>query len=120
MKTLQILEEQLDYSKEQNKSLTKQMEVLTEQIRQLTKALYGSKSEKFKYQSLDGQGSLFKDDPSFCEPEQTEEQSMETVSYTVVRKKRIKIGTIRFVMIWMWKKFTIILPTSLVSVVVVR
>uniref|UniRef100_UPI00300B8025 transposase n=1 Tax=Solibacillus ferritrahens TaxID=3098620 RepID=UPI00300B8025 len=87
---IQLLEEQLAYTKEQNKSLTKQIEALTEQIRHLTKALYGSKSEKSKYQAPDGQGSLFEDDPSFSEPEQTEEQSTETVSYTVTRKKKNK------------------------------
>uniref|UniRef100_UPI0038996B16 IS66 family transposase n=1 Tax=Lysinibacillus mangiferihumi TaxID=1130819 RepID=UPI0038996B16 len=32
--------------------------MLTEQVRQLTKALYGSKSEKSKYQAPDGQGSM--------------------------------------------------------------
>ncbi|MEK4384796.1 IS66 family transposase [Solibacillus sp. FSL W7-1464] len=89
-KVIQLLEEQLAYTKEQNKNLTKQIEALTEQIRQLTKALYGSKSEKSKYQAPDGQGSLFEDDPSFNEPEQTEEQSTETVSYTVTRKKTNK------------------------------
>ena len=89
-KVIQLLEEQLAYTKEQNKSLTKQIEALTEQIRHLTKALYGSKSEKSKYQAPDGQGSLFEDDPSFNEPEQTEEQSTETVSYTVTRKKKNK------------------------------
>ena len=70
---------------DQIKSL-KQIEVLTEQVRQLTKALYGSKSEKSKYQAPDGQGSLFEDDPSFSDSEQTEEQSTETISYTVIRK----------------------------------
>src|SRR5690606_33645952 len=39
-----------------------------------------------RYQAPDGQGSLFEDDPSFSDSEQTEEQSTETVSYTVVRK----------------------------------
>jgi len=89
-KVIQLLEEQLSYTKEQNKSLNKQIEALTEQVRQLTKALYGSKSEKSKYQAPDGQGSLFEDDPSFSEPEQTEEKSTETVSYTVTRKKTNK------------------------------
>src|SRR3954466_9312907 len=85
-KVIQLLEEQLTYMKEQNKDLSKQIEALTEQVRQLTKALYGSKSEKSKYQAPDGQGSLFEDDPSFSDSEQTEEQSMSTVTYTVVRK----------------------------------
>ena len=48
-KVVQSLEEQLAFFKQQNSDLTKQIEVLTEQIRQLTKALYGSKSEKSKY-----------------------------------------------------------------------
>lgn len=92
-KVIQLLEEQLTYTKQQigdlskqNKDLLKQIEALTEQIRQLTKALYGSKSEKSKYQAPDGQCSLFEDDPSFSDSEQTEEQSTETISYTVVRK----------------------------------
>lgn len=85
-KVIQILEDQLAYMKEQNKDLSKQIEVLTEQVRQLTKALYGSKSEKSKYQAPDGQGSLFEDDPSFSDSEHTEKQSMETIRYTVVRK----------------------------------
>lgn len=89
-RVIQLLEDQLAYMKEQNKDLTKQIEVLTEQVRQLTKALYGSKSEKSKYQAPDGQCSLFEDDPSFNESEHTEEQSTETVSYTVVRKIRSK------------------------------
>ena len=62
-KVIQLLEEQLAYMKNQNKDLSKQIEVLTEQVRQLTKALYGSKTEKSKYQAPDGQGSLFEDDP---------------------------------------------------------
>ena len=77
---IRLLEQQLAQS-------NRQIEALTEQVRQLTKALYGSKSEKAKYQAPDGQGSLFEDDPSFNEPEQTEEQSTEKVSYTVTRKK---------------------------------
>ena len=89
-KVVQLLEEQLAYTKEQNKSLAKQIEALTEQVRQLTKAFYGSKSEKSKYQAPDGQASLFEDDPFFSDPEQTEEQSTETVSYTVTRKKTNK------------------------------
>lgn len=96
-KVVQLLEEQLVYLKQQNGDLAKQnndllkkIEALTEQIQQLTKALYGSKSEKSKYQAPDGQGSLFEDDPSFNEPEQTEEQSTETISYSVTRKKTNK------------------------------
>ncbi|WP_234007913.1 transposase, partial [Lysinibacillus sp. FJAT-14745] len=62
----------------------------TEQVRQLTKALYGSKSEKSKYQAPDGQCSLFDDDPSFNESEHTEEQSTATITYTVNRKSHKK------------------------------
>lgn len=94
---IQLLETQLAHSNRQNEELTqkldqsfKQIEALTEQVRQLTKALYGSKSEKSKYQVPDGQGSLFEDDPSFNESEQTEEKSTETISYTVNRKKTNK------------------------------
>ena len=96
-KVVQLLEEQLIYLKQQNGDLAKQnndllkkIEVLTEQIHQLTKALYGSKSEKSKYQAPDGQVSLFEDDPFFNESEQTGEQSTETISYTVTRKKSNK------------------------------
>ena len=80
---IRLLEQQLAPS-------NRQIEALTEQVRQLTKALYGSKSEKSKYQAPDGQVSLFEDDPSFNEPEQTAEQSTDTVSYTVIRKKTNK------------------------------
>ena len=80
---IRLLEQQLAQS-------NRQIEALTEQVRQLTKALYGSKSEKSKYQAPDGQVSLFEDDPSFNEPEHTEEQSTETVSYSVTRKKKNK------------------------------
>ncbi len=92
-KVIRLLEEQLAYMKKQNEELSikldqslSQNQVLAEQIRQLTKALYGSKSEKSKYQAPDGQGSLFEDDPSFSDSEHTEEQSTPTVTYTVVRK----------------------------------
>ncbi|MFC5772818.1 IS66 family transposase [Ectobacillus antri] len=91
-KLIRLLEEQLAHSNRQNKDLakkldqsTKQIEALTEQVRQLTKLLYGSKTEKAKYNTLDGQGSLFDDDPSFNQPEHTEEQSQQMIPYTVVR-----------------------------------
>ena len=94
---IQLLEEQLAHSNKQNNELTnkldqslKQIDVLTEQVRQLTKALYGSRSEKSKYQAPDGQVSLFEDDPSFNESEHTEEQSTEMIRYTVTRKKTNK------------------------------
>ena len=96
-KLIQLLEKQLVYLNKQINKLTskldqslKQIEALTEQVRQLTKALYGSKSKKSKYQAPDGQGSLFEDDPSFSEHEQTDEKSTETVSYTVTCKKANK------------------------------
>ncbi len=89
-KLIRLLEEQLALSNQQNKDLSKQIEALTEQVRHLTKLLYGSKTEKSKYNVPDGQGSLFDDDPSFSESEHTEEQSQQLISYTVVRKIRKK------------------------------
>uniref|UniRef100_UPI0036D34EBB hypothetical protein n=1 Tax=Heyndrickxia sporothermodurans TaxID=46224 RepID=UPI0036D34EBB len=53
------------HSNQQNKDLSKQIEALTDQVRHLTKLLYGSKTEKSKYNAPDGQGSLFDDDPAF-------------------------------------------------------
>lgn len=92
-KLIRLLEEQLTHTNQQNKNLSekldkamKQNEALTEQIRQLTKLLFGSKTEKSKYNAPDGQASLFEDDPSFSETEHTEEQSQQMISYTVVRK----------------------------------
>ena len=87
---IQLLEEQLAYANQQNKDLAKQIDALTEQNRQLTKLLYGSKTEKSKYLPADGQASLFDDDASFSMPEHTEEQSQQTTTYTVVRKSRTK------------------------------
>ncbi|MFD2195326.1 IS66 family transposase, partial [Oceanobacillus bengalensis] len=65
-KLIQLLEKQLAHSNEQNKNLSKkldesskQIEGLTEQIRHLTKLLYGSKTEQSKYNMPDGQTSLF-------------------------------------------------------------
>jgi transposase len=89
-KLIRLLEEQLAHSNQQNQELLKQVESLSQQIRQLTKLLYGSKTEKSKYNAPDGQGSLFEDDPSFTDSEHTEEQSQQTVSYTVVRKVQKK------------------------------
>jgi len=80
-KIIRLLEEQLTYSNLQNKALSKkldqsnkQIEALTEQLCQLTKLLYGSKTEKSKYNvpNPDGQASLFEDDSSFNDPEHTE------------------------------------------------
>ncbi|MBL5811620.1 IS66 family transposase, partial [Bacillus sporothermodurans] len=89
-KLIRLLEDQLAHSNQQNKDLSKQIEALTDQVRHLTKLLYGSKTEKSKYNAPDGQGSLFDDDPAFREPEHTEEQSQQTISYTVVRKVKSK------------------------------
>ncbi|WP_458645853.1 IS66 family transposase, partial [Staphylococcus epidermidis] len=86
-KLIRLLEEQLAHSNQQNEALSKQIESLTEQVRYLTKLLYGSKTEKTKYNAHDDkQISLFEDDSSFNESEHTEEQSQQTISYTVVRK----------------------------------
>lgn len=94
---IQLLREQLVNSNQQNNNLSKKLdkaikqnEALTEQIRQLTKLLFESKTEKSKYNAPDGQVSLFGDDPSFNEPEHTEEQSQQTISYTVVRNVQRK------------------------------
>lgn len=85
-KIIKMLEEQLAHSNQQNKKLSKQVEALTDQVRQLTKLIYGSKTEKSRYNAPDGQTSLFDDDPSFNHSEHTEEQSQQTISYSVVRK----------------------------------
>ncbi|MGJ7920932.1 IS66 family transposase [Neobacillus sp. LXY-4] len=92
-KLIRLLEEQLAHSNKQNQELSKKLdkalkqnEALSEQLRQLTKLLYGSKTEKSKYNVPDGQGSLFEDDPSFNETEHTVEQSQQIITYTVVRK----------------------------------
>ena len=92
-KLIRLLEDQLAHSNQQNKELSKkldrslkQIESLTQQLQHLTKLLYGSKTEKSKYNTPGGQVSLFEDDPSFTDPEHTEEQSQQTISYTVVRK----------------------------------
>jgi transposase len=47
-KLIRLLEEQLAHSNQQNQELLKQVESLSQQIRQLTKLLYGSKTEKSK------------------------------------------------------------------------
>ena len=52
--------------------------------------IYGSHSEKTKYQAPDGQYSLFEDAPPFSDSEQTEKQSTEIIRYTVIRKKQIR------------------------------
>jgi len=40
-KIIRLLEEQLAHSNQQNKELSKQIEALTDQVRHLTKLLYG-------------------------------------------------------------------------------
>ena len=89
-KVIQLLEEQLAHSNQQNEELSKQIESLTQQVQHLTRMLFGSKTEKSKYQTPDGQGSLFDDDSTFTEPEHTGEQSQETITYTVDRKSSRK------------------------------
>lgn len=102
-KLIKLLEKQLEEAnhrlkesdrknEEQSKlieSLADQVESLSQQVRYLTKLLYAPKSEKSRYQEPDGQLSLF-DDDFFDDSEHTEEQSTETISYTVVRKKHNK------------------------------
>ncbi len=82
-KLIKILEEQLKQS-------NRQIEALTEQVRHLTKLLYGSKTEQSKYNSPDGQMSLFDedDDDSFNCSDHTEEQSQQKIVYTVERKAK--------------------------------
>lgn len=96
-KLIRLLEEQLIHSNEQIQELSKKLDqslgqigTLTQQIQYLTKLLYGAKTENSKYNAPDGQRSLFDDDPFFNDSEQTEEQSEQTISYTVVRKIRKK------------------------------
>jgi hypothetical protein len=96
-KLIRLLEDQLVHSNQQNKELSKkldqalkQIESLTQQLQHVTKLLYGSKTEKSRYNTPEGQASLFDDDPSFSESEHTEEQSQQTISYTVVRNVRKK------------------------------
>lgn len=69
-KIIRLLEDQLAHSNQQNKELSKQIEALTDQVLHLTKLLYGT-----KYNTPDGQTSLFDNDPSFSEPEHTGAQS---------------------------------------------
>lgn len=77
---IRILEEQLGHSTRQNQELTKQVESLSQQVQQLTKLLFGSKTEKSKYNAPDGQGSLFDEESPFPDSEHTEEQSQQFVS----------------------------------------
>nr|WP_262421874.1 hypothetical protein [Bacillus aquiflavi] len=58
-KLIQLLEEQLAHSNQQKKELMKKIDSLSQQVRQLTKALYGSKTEKSKYNAPDGGKPLY-------------------------------------------------------------
>lgn len=89
-KLIQLLEMQLAHSNQQNHELSKQIESLTQQVQHLTKMLFGSKTEQSKYNTPDGQGSLFEEDSSFNDSEHPEEQSQQTISYTVVRNLKKK------------------------------
>ena len=51
---IQLLEEQLANSNKQNQELSAKLDQALSQIHHLTKMLYGSKSEKSKYQAPDG------------------------------------------------------------------
>ena len=91
-KLIRLLEEQLSHANEQINTLSQkldksldQIEFLNQQLQQLTKLLYGSKTEKSKYITPDGQGSLFEDEhpSSFSDSEHTEEQSQQMISYNV-------------------------------------
>ncbi len=116
-KIIRLLEDQLAVTNQQNQELTKQIESLTHQIQHLTKLLYGSKTEKSKYNTPSGQGSLFdEDDSPFPEPEHTEEQSQQTVSYTVVRKKSRKKRNDSLCDMWRWSASITILIKSFASV----
>lgn len=86
-KIIGILERELENSNKQNEELSIQIKSLTEQVRQLTKALYSSKSERSRYHN-ENQLSLFDDETLFNPTEHTEEQSQQEVTYTVVRKAK--------------------------------
>lgn len=78
-KLIQLLEEQLAQSNKRNEELLKQIESLSQQVRYLTKLLYGSKSEKSKYQAPDGQCSLFDDDSFFLTNLSTQKNKARTL-----------------------------------------
>lgn len=87
---IEILEKQLEYMNRKDEEQSRKIDALTEQVRQLTKLLFGRKSEKSKYID-ENQLSLFDDDPFFNDTEQTGEQSQqEEIAYTVVRKAKNK------------------------------
>ncbi|WP_309244864.1 transposase [Bacillus sp. WMMC1349] len=94
-KLIQLLEAQLEHLKQQNKELSKKLDqslkqnhALNEQLRQLTKLLYGHKTEN--------RNIMFPMDKDHylrmirLLVEHTEEQSQQKISYTVVRKVRKK------------------------------
>lgn len=102
---IKLLKEQLTLMNQQNQELSKKLdqslkhnEALTQQLQYLTKQLFGSKTEKSKYNGPEGQGSLFDDDLSFIDSEHTEEQSEEIITYTVKRKATRKKEMIHYAM----------------------
>ena len=71
----------------QNRDLTKQVQALTEQVAYLTRKLFGTHSEKL---TDPNQLSLLEDEGVFTDPEQTGNQSEETVVTLAKRKPRKK------------------------------
>lgn len=100
---IRLLEQQLAQS-------NRQIEALTEQVRQLTKALYGSKSEKSKYQAPDGQVSLFEDARLLTNLSRQRNKAQIQLVIRLFEKRQIKNEMIRFARILKSKKFTIIRP----------
>lgn len=103
---IQLLEQQLAHANKQNEELAKkldqslkQIEVLTEQVRQLTKALYGSKSEKSKYRAPDGQISLFEDDSFLTNLSTQKNKARKQLLIPLPVKRQIKNEMIPFVKI---------------------
>lgn len=71
----------------QNRDLTKQVQTLTEQVAYLTRKLFGAHSEKL---TDPNQLSLLEDEGVFTDPEQTGNQSEETVVTLAKRKPKKK------------------------------
>lgn len=99
-KLIRLLEEQLAHSNQQNEALSKQIESLTEQVRYLTKLLYGSKTEKTKYNAHDDkQISLFEDDSSFNDLSTQKNKANKRFLTLLYAKFRIKNGMIHYMKI---------------------
>lgn len=98
-KLIQLLEQQLANAHQQNQELSQKLDQALAQIHQLTKALYGSKSEKSKYQVPDGQGSLFEDDPSLTNLSRQKNKALKRLVIQLLVKRQIKNETIPFVRI---------------------